>query len=167
MSVYKLPHALEPLQEESDQTPASCLIQFGEDLRQGAYGSPVSQPAQVHHQLSCPSSALLPLCPRVSPASSSTIQPDWLSSVSLSVPRGTSRKGELRLTRCFWIKKLPGLLTWVWTLLLLLLLSVSSYSWQNPPCPSMDKNPLPTEEGPAYHSCSAAFNDFDLRLGYR
>lgn len=47
-----------------------------------------------------------------------------------------------------------------------LLLSESSYSWQVLPCPSMDRNPLPTGEGPAYHSYSAAFNDFDLYLGY-
>lgn len=43
---------------------------------------------------------------------------------------------------------------------------VRSYSWQNPPCPSVNRSPLPTEEGPAYHSCSAAFNNFHLCLGY-
>lgn len=47
-----------------------------------------------------------------------------------------------------------------------LLPSESSYSWQVLPCPSMDRNPLLTGEGPAYHSYSAAFNDFDLYLGY-
>lgn len=44
---------------------------------------------------------------------------------------------------------------------------VSRYSWQNPACPRVDRNPLLTEEGPAYHSRSAAFNNFDLCLGYR
>lgn len=60
------------------------------------------------------------------------------------------------------VKSCQQLLTWVGTLLL----SESSYSCQTLPCPSMDRNPLPTGEGPAYHSCSAAFNDFDLCLGY-
>lgn len=87
--------------------PASCLVVWWAS-ETGCVPQPGSQLAQVHHQLFCPGSVMLPPCPRVSPASSSTIQPDWLSPASHSVPRGTSRKGELRLTRCFWIKMLPG-----------------------------------------------------------
>lgn len=82
--------------------PASCLMQFGEHPRQGAYHSPALS------WLGCP---------------------DLAQRFSHPAP-------------------------------------VRSYSWQNQPSSSVDRNPSPTEEGPAYHSCSAAFNDFDLCLGY-
>ena len=149
--------------------PVSCLVQFGEHLRQGAYHSlalsrlrcTISCPAMVqccsHPVPGCPPPPPVPPSHHLPPARVHWLlhpfpyQEVWQGKESWDLPSASQ------------LKSFQGLLTWM---RMLLLLPLSSYSWQNVPCPSMDRNPLPTEEGPAYHSGSVAFNDFDLCLGY-